>query len=107
MIKNRIFYVLIFLLISLNSCTSVKEGLSPNKRQGDEFLVKKKNPLVLPPDFEDLPTPNEDSKNVQKNDEDLDIKKMIGSNSIKDSTNSPNSKKSKLEELILEKINEN
>ena len=27
--------------------------------QGDEFLIDKKNPLVLPPDFDKLPTPGE------------------------------------------------
>ena len=28
----------------------------------DEFLVKKRNPLVLPPNFEDLPEPGSKSK---------------------------------------------
>ena len=37
---------------------SVKETLSGQKKQNsDEFLVKKKNPLVLPPNFDDLPEP--------------------------------------------------
>ena len=43
----------------LFSCQSVKDGLSGNKGDNsDEFLVQKKNPLVLPPDFKKLPTPD-------------------------------------------------
>ena len=32
----------------------------------DEFLVKKKNPLELPPDFDQLPTPKKDEENMEK-----------------------------------------
>ena len=37
----------------------MSEALSRKKRsdQGDEFLVEKKNPLAMPPDFDKLPTP--------------------------------------------------
>ena len=53
--------VLIFVfLIFLSSCGSVKDGLTLKKKSNaDEFLVEKKNPLVLPPDFNKLPIPNE------------------------------------------------
>ena len=38
---------------------SVKRGLTGTKADAaDEFLVKKKDPLILPPDFENLPTPD-------------------------------------------------
>ena len=40
--------------------SSVKRGLTGEKNQStDEFLVKKKNPLVMPPDYANLPTPDE------------------------------------------------
>ena len=55
-----------FIIISfvLTSCAdtfdSVKRGLTGAKKKStDEFLVEKKDPLVLPPDFENLPTPDE------------------------------------------------
>ena len=47
---------------------SVKRGLEGGKAKStDEFLVEKKDPLILPPDFENLPTPDEQisTSNVQ------------------------------------------
>ena len=50
--------LLITILILLYSCQSVKDALTGKKYESsDEFLVIKKNPLVLPPDFRSLPTP--------------------------------------------------
>ena len=55
------FSKLLLLLLFLYSCGSVGEALQGKKRsdQGDEFLIDKKNPLVLPPDFDKLPKPGE------------------------------------------------
>ena len=39
---------------------SVKRGLTGQKKNSsDEFLIKKKDPLILPPDYENLPSPDE------------------------------------------------
>ena len=52
--------LLLILLISLYSCQTVKDALSGKKYESsDEFLVIKKNPLVLPPDFKTLPEPED------------------------------------------------
>ena len=59
---KKITYILlfIFLVSCADSFDSVKRGLTGAKtNSADEFLVKKKDPLILPPDFENLPTPNE------------------------------------------------
>ena len=59
---KKVTYILlfIFLVSCADSFDSVKRGLTGAKRNSaDEFLVKKKDPLILPPDFENLPTPNE------------------------------------------------
>ena len=57
MIK-KLFILIIFL--SLYSCQSVKDALSGKKYESsDEFLVIKKNPLVLPPGFNELPEPED------------------------------------------------
>ena len=57
MIK-KLFLVLI--IISLYSCQSAKDALSGKKYESsDEFLVIKKNPLVLPPDYNKLPEPED------------------------------------------------
>ena len=67
MIKLKlIIYFLILLIFA--SCGTIKEGFSNQKKDNtDEFLVEKKNPLKLPPDYEKLPLPN--SGNVSEKDE--------------------------------------
>ena len=59
---NKLFKIskLLFFLFFLYSC-GVGEALQGKKRsdQGDEFLIDKKNPLVLPPNFDKLPKPGE------------------------------------------------
>ena len=62
---NKNFFLIILLFI-LCSCEGVKNALSGKKYENsDEFLVIKKNPLVLPPNFNDLPTPRDVSDNTQ------------------------------------------
>jgi len=59
---KKIIYItsIIFFVASCNSMDSVKRGLTGEKRQSvDEFLVQKKDPLILPPDYESLPSPDE------------------------------------------------
>ena len=62
MLKKITFFILMF--VFLTSCAdtfdSVKRGLTGAKKSSaDEFLVKKKDPLILPPDYENLPNPDE------------------------------------------------
>ena len=78
---KKIFCFAIF-FIFLNGCQSVKDGLSGTKRtNSDEFLVQKKNPLILPPDYQNLPKPiNEKVAEVNKVD-DYDIQKILGQKS--------------------------
>ena len=62
---NKNFYLIILLLI-LCSCQGVKDALTGKKYENsDEFLVIKKNPLILPPNFYDLPTPKDVTDNSQ------------------------------------------
>ena len=45
-----------------DSFDSIKRGLTGSKKtSSDEFLIKKKDPLILPPDFENLPIPDEET----------------------------------------------
>ena len=66
MFKNKIvFFMMLSFLIT--SCESLREGLTGSKNLStDEFLVKKKDPLVLPPDFENLPNPTERQVSVEE-----------------------------------------
>ena len=62
MFKRIIFIFLLFFILASCADTfdSVKRGLTGTKANtADEFLVKKKDPLILPPDYENLPTPDE------------------------------------------------
>ena len=56
--KNlKLFFILLFLVL-LNNCTGLDQAMSgKNSKNSDEFLVKKKDPLVLPPKYEELPIP--------------------------------------------------
>ena len=61
------------------SCQSLKNAVSGVKQENsDEFLVQKKNPLVLPPDFTDLPVPFEESSKVTEVQIEYDIEKLLG-----------------------------
>ena len=54
--KNTFYIILI--LVTLNGCQSVKDGLTGQKKNNtDEFLIQKKNPLIQPPEFNELPEP--------------------------------------------------
>ena len=107
---EKIIKLLIFLIftITLNSCGTIKEGFTNSKKKStDEFLVKKKSPLVMPPEFEELPIPgNENQK--QKNDDKSEIKSLITGSEIK-SSESQNSSNQNItfENSILEKIKNN
>ena len=61
--KNKLnLYLLILLIPLLTYCAGMKDALEGKKRseQSDEFLVKKKNPLQMPPNMNELPTPGGD-----------------------------------------------
>jgi hypothetical protein len=67
---KKILFIIVILNF-LNSCQSVSEGFSLKKKNnGDEFLVEKKNPLVLPPDYNELPNP--DNVNLSTKNKNLD-----------------------------------
>ena len=91
----------------ITSCQSVKNALTGAKQENsDEFLVQKKNPLVLPPDFTDLPQPFEESSQVTEVQIEEDIEKLLGmENSSENTDNTTNS--SSIESFVLKKIKEN
>ena len=66
--KQFRFYILIVIAILFSSCSSLKEGFTNQKKNNsDEFLVEKKSPLVMPPDYNELPIPNEENINEESN----------------------------------------
>ena len=43
----------------------------------DEFLIEKKNPLVLPPNYSNLPKPKEELEETDEKKENLDLSKVL------------------------------
>jgi len=60
--------LLIFLVTSCaDTWGNVKRGLTGAKQKStDEFLVQKKDPLILPPDFESLPSPSDREEAIEE-----------------------------------------
>ena len=107
-LMKKINYILVAILfIFITGCQSVQKALVPSKNSGgDEFLVKKKSPLIMPPDYNDLPKPETETIDEKKS-EQIDIKSLIKSNSNIDEAdnNQIQTKKSSIEKLVLDKIN--
>ena len=83
----------------ITSCESIREGLTGSKNQStDEFLVKKKDPLVLPPDFENLPNPSERQISVE---EMTSFEKTLKKQTISESSSATGNS---VEESILNQI---
>ena len=101
--KNlRILIFLNIAILILTSCTTIKKGFqNPKKNSSDEFLVEKKSPLVMPPDFDELPIPKENISDVEN--EKNNIQELITDNSSDKSNNIIENKD--LEASILDKIN--
>ena len=100
---DKIFFLVISLFV-LYSCQGVKDALSGKKYENsDEFLVIKKNPLILPPNFNDLPTPKDVADTTQLENIESEIEDLLSS--IKDDGEaSESSSSSDTESFVLEKI---
>ena len=108
--KHKFYIILLSLVIILSSCQKFSEGMTGSKRSktSDEFLVHKKKPLVMPPDFDDMPSPKQNKKKGQELSESsesiedlLNIKKKENNESFESGNDSS------LEQSILKKIKTN
>ncbi len=99
-------YIVFSIILFLSSCSSIKEGFSGQKKaNSDEFLVEKKSPLVMPPDYNELPLPKE--KNVEKDNSKNQIKSLITETNNKEVDESFDEENSSFENSILKKIKKN
>ena len=91
----------LFLLFFLFSCSSLEDAGKVLRNEKinttDEFLIKKQEPLVLPPDYNEIPKPGSLSEKKSKN----KIKKILKSN---DKKTINNNNASSLEDSIINKI---
>ena len=98
------FYIVISIFLILSSCCTIKDGFSNQKKNtNDEFLVEKKSPLVMPPDYNELPIPNEEK--IEKKTK--DIKSLISKSKQSEINENLDEKNSSFEGSILKKIKKN
>ena len=104
--KHLKFFILSNLFLFLLSCGTVKEGFSNQKKNNsDEFLVEKKTPLVMPPNYNELPEPKVNQQEIKE--EKNSIKSLLLQEDDILNDNEIDDKDKKLEESLLEKIKKN
>ena len=101
---KKIFLVLSFFLF-LTACQSAKDALTLKKKNsGDEFLVEKKSPLVLPPDYGELPEPGKVSNIKEESSIDDDIQITLSDIGLINENKIINSEPTSIEKSVLDKI---
>ena len=94
----------IFLILTISSFLFSCEGFKLKKKanSGEEFLIEKKDPLILPPDFSKLPKPNEQPVTVE---EEVNIKSVFSEEQrSSEEDNNQNSSTSNIQKSISNKI---
>jgi len=108
--KHKFYIIFLSLVIILSSCQKFSEGMTGSKRSktSDEFLVHKKKPLVMPPDFDDMPLPKQ---NKQKEEElsasNESIEDLLNIKKKENDESFESGNDSSLEQSILKKIKTN
>ena len=108
--KHKFYIIFLSLVIILTSCQKFSEGMTGSKRSktSDEFLVHKKKPLVMPPDFDDMPLPKQ---NKQKEEElsasNESIEDLLNIKKKENDESFESGNDSSLEQSILKKIKKN
>ncbi len=81
---------------------------SKRSKSNDEFLVHKKKPLVVPPDYEDMPSPKQAQKDEPKISESSEsIEDLLNIKNKENNESFEIGKDKSLEQSILKKINKN
>ena len=99
--KTIIFYAFL-IIFSLNGCgsswDSFEKAVTGQKETStDEFLIKKKDPLILPPNYDTLPIP----KTKKSKDVNSSLESAISS---VDTSKSSSNSSSSLENMILKEL---
>ena len=99
--------LILVMAVLFSGCSSVKSAFdSGRKNSSEEFLVEKKSPLSMPPDFDELPIPKADKE--KKVDQDKDIELLITKDAAnQENTDQINNSDEEFLELILKKIRNN
>jgi len=101
--KFKTILLYFILLTFLHSCGGASDAAKVLKNEKitntDEFLVKKRDPLILPPEYDTLPKPNSQNKSEKKDDN--KINKIL---KLPDQSSSTVTGSSSVEESIMKNI---
>ena len=99
----KVILFVTFLIFIVTSCASMKEAgqvlRNEKVKTTDEFLVKKKQPLILPPDYDKIPEPGSSNK-IQNNDKNK-IRKILKQS---EADQADMNKSGSVEKSIIDKI---
>ena len=100
--KNLYLIILFLIIVSCQSMDDAKKVLTNQKiKSTDEFLVKKKEPLELPPEFDKIPAPGSLEKKNKEITEEKKLKQILKSSDIQ---NNKSKSSDSTEKSILNKI---
>ena len=99
-IINKTFLIVITISL-LTSCSGFK--LKKKSTSGEEFLIEKKDPLVLPPDYSELPKPNEQNNQSIDDDDQIKLETVFNDDSLNNNSDDKETE-SGLKESVLKKI---
>jgi len=104
--KSLFFVTLVSLF--LLSCQSVQDGLTLKKKENTEqFLIEKKKPLIMPPDFDDLPEPGNldlENEKVESENDNLNLDSLIQSSNNSNGENIDDEISSEIQKKIDKKL---
>ena len=104
--KSLFFVTLVSLF--LLSCQSVQDGLTLKKKENTEqFLIEKKKPLIMPPDFDDLPQPGNldlENEKVENENDDMNLDSLIQSSNKSNGENINDEISSEIQKKIDKKL---
>tara|TARA_B100000424_G_C22525824_1_gene301348 strand:- start:54 stop:341 length:288 start_codon:yes stop_codon:yes gene_type:complete len=79
-LKNKLKFIYFIIFIILSNCQTFDEvgKVMRNEKVSstDEFLVKKNQPLVIPPNLKELPVPGDTNKDTKENLKNIKEKKI-------------------------------
>ena len=101
--KNKLSIIPLFLFVILTACENVKKGLGIEKDKPNEFLIEKRDSLVLPPNYKIIPP---ESKSAAKEINENSLKSVLDQslNNKNEKLNTSKKSSTNLEEEILKQI---
>ena len=104
MLLTKLIFFNLLILMFLSGCQNVRENLSMKKKQNvDEFLIEKKNPLILPPEFSKLPEPRKNNEDEVSQDDNIDLTKVLETNDGLDEETLPSDLEKSIQDILKKK----